>query len=376
MRIYPFEGVFLQLPFCVRFSNKDVKTIKEQKHLKSLTCFAVFTQFRCINFASALCLNRGVYLQSPYCVRFSINKKTKSFTVYPWIYAMMSLMIWWLLWLLFGQGFTMKMGWNEELEFCEEEWKKFVADKIEIDSKCNNIRTRCCVEEKKYLLERFKMFSEICPLEGTCGCSQIILNITEVLPFRLLRKALYEKLKEAKNFTCSHKYINEKVEYGNRIRYTSFGIRQYKFPSKYVLYGGKSHTCYVVMNVNLKRQDTNGFFIKHVQSGKCVGDNLPFNMLYTMNCFEKSAYFKFLQSGSINRSNTTRCLVRYGIYVDLSDGNFNEECGAINTITQTNWGGLFYKRFNKCIVAKASLELVSCKNEEDQRFNFGKLSNM
>ena len=86
---------------------------------------------------------------------------------------MMSLMIWWLLWLLFGQGFTMKMGWNEELEFCEEEWKKFVADKIEIDSKCNNTRTRCCVEEKKYLLERFKMFSEICPLEGKVNNSLV-----------------------------------------------------------------------------------------------------------------------------------------------------------------------------------------------------------
>ncbi|XP_046856898.1 uncharacterized protein LOC124450302 [Xenia sp. Carnegie-2017] len=110
---------------------------------------------------------------------------------------MMSLMIWWLLWLLFGQGFTMKMGWNEELEFCEEEWKKFVADKIEIDSKCNNTRTRCCVEEKKYLLERFKMFSEICPLEGTCGCSPIILNFTVLSQWPLLQNH-YENGKNQK----------------------------------------------------------------------------------------------------------------------------------------------------------------------------------
>ncbi|XP_046858400.1 uncharacterized protein LOC124451845 isoform X2 [Xenia sp. Carnegie-2017] len=329
MRIYPFEDVFLQLPYCVRFSNKDVKTIKEQKHLKSLTCFAVFTQFRCINFASALCLNRDVFLQLPYCVRFSnkdvktikeqkvycfsrlivsafqlikeqsaIHKKAffhrstyllkhkklkfilnRSFTVYPWIYAMMSLMIWWLLWLLFGQGFTMKMGWNEELEFCEEEWKKFVADKIEIDSKCftrrqnrtQQTRTRCCVEEKKYLLERFKMFSEICPLEGTCGCSPIILNFTVLSHddyghYPPLIKALFEKWKEPDYFTCSHKYIIEIIERSYSTRYTSFG--KYENPYKYVLYGGKSHTCYVLMNMNLKRPDTNGFFIKHVQSGK------------------------------------------------------------------------------------------------------------
>ncbi|XP_046856890.1 uncharacterized protein LOC124450296 isoform X2 [Xenia sp. Carnegie-2017] len=206
MRIYPFEviGVLSWLTAaCYLIVQQKVSQQSRPLHLKSLTCFAVFTQFRCINFASALCLNRGVYLQSPYCVRFSINKKTKSFTVYPWIYAMMSLMIWWLLWLLFGQGFTMKMGWNEELEFCEEEWKKFVADKIEIDSKCNNTLTRCCVEEKKYLLERFKMFSEICPLEGTCGCSPIILNFTVLSHvdydyYPLLQKALYEKGKNQK----------------------------------------------------------------------------------------------------------------------------------------------------------------------------------
>ncbi|XP_046858283.1 uncharacterized protein LOC124451706 isoform X2 [Xenia sp. Carnegie-2017] len=168
---------------------------------------------------------------------------------------MMSLMIWWLLWLLFGQGFTMKMGWNEELEFCEEEWKKFVADKIEIDSKCNNTRTRCCVEEKKYLLERFKMFSEICPLEGTCGCSPIIMNVTA--PFYGYRYSLYSpsaKWKEPENFTCSHKYIIERVEKYYLTRFTRFGIGRHFFPYKYVLYGGKSHTCYVVINANPKRQ--------------------------------------------------------------------------------------------------------------------------
>ncbi|XP_046863378.1 uncharacterized protein LOC124457134 [Xenia sp. Carnegie-2017] len=173
---------------------------------------------------------------------------------------MMSLMIWWLLWVFFGQGFTVKMGWNEELEFCEEEWKKFVANKIEIDSKCNNTRTRCCVEEKKYLLERFKMFSEICPLEGTCGCSPIILNFTAgpyVNTTGLFSEVFHDafaKWKEPEDFTCSHKYINETIEKRYEIPSFRFGMGQQKIPYKYVLYGGKNHTCYVVINVKQRRR--------------------------------------------------------------------------------------------------------------------------
>ncbi|XP_046858345.1 uncharacterized protein LOC124451781 [Xenia sp. Carnegie-2017] len=299
---------------------------------------------------------------------------------------MMSLMIWWLLWLLFGHGFTMKMGWNEELEFCEEEWKKFVADKIEIDSKCNNTRTRCCVEEKKYLLERFKMFSEICPLEGTCGCSPIILNVTagSLSGYRYYRYYSYSRYspfakgKDPENFTCSHKFINERIE--KKLYFISLGIfwvGQHKIPYKYVLYGGKNHTCYVVLNVNVKRQDTKGFFIKDVQSGKCVNDVSWFFLELSWNCFDMRANFKFLQSGSIMTLNTKRCPVRgYGIRLSLFYGNFDGQCRAMNNITQTFWGGLLFSRYNKCIAGNTSLELVSCKNEEDQRFNFGKISDM
>ncbi|XP_046858736.1 uncharacterized protein LOC124452196 [Xenia sp. Carnegie-2017] len=208
---------------------------------------------------------------------------------------MMSLMIWWLLWLLFGQGFTMKMGWNEELEFCEEEWKKFVEDKIEIDSKCNNTRTRCCVEEKKYLLERFKMFSEICPLEGTCGCSPFILNFT-VLPhvdygdYPLLQKALKGNWKEPENFTCSHKYINKGKVYSYLKPSNRFGIRQYKILLKYVLYGGKSHTCYVVINVNRKPQGS------VTCDGKNISDVSCSNNQYMVI---KVAEYRGLRKGSI-----------------------------------------------------------------------------
>ncbi|XP_046858346.1 uncharacterized protein LOC124451782 [Xenia sp. Carnegie-2017] len=292
---------------------------------------------------------------------------------------MMSLMIWCLLWLLFGHGFTMKMGWNEELEFCEEEWKKFVADKIEIDSKCYNTRTRCCVEEKKYLLERFKMFSEICPLEGTCGCSPIILNVAPG-PFYGYRYYPYypyysdipsAKWKEPENFTCSHKYINEKVEKTYLTSSDSFEIGQHKIPYKYVLYGGKSHTCYVVINVNLKR-DTNGFFIKHVQSGLCVYDYSGRSLKFSWDCFDMRAQFKFLQSGSILKLDSKSCISWTGVISELLLSNWYEGCGAIYAITQTYWGGLFFSRDKKCIAEHTVLKLVSCKNEENQRFNFGK----
>ena len=104
---------------------------------------------------------------------------------------MMSLMMWWLMWLSYRQGFAMKMGWNEELEFCDEEWKKFVADKIEIDSKCKNTHARCCVEEKKYLLEQFKMFSELCLLEGKVNFNFTVQNINWLCTLQTITNNLH-----------------------------------------------------------------------------------------------------------------------------------------------------------------------------------------
>ena len=95
---------------------------------------------------------------------------------------------------------------------------------------------------------------------GTCGRSPIIMNVT--VPFFVYRSYRYDsysppaKLKVPENFTCSHKYINERVEKYYLSRFTTFGIGQHKFPYKYVLYGGKNVTCYVVINANPKRQGT------------------------------------------------------------------------------------------------------------------------
>ena len=90
---------------------------------------------------------------------------------------------------------------------------------------------------------------------GTCGCRPITLNLTagSFLSFLYFRYSHFVFWKEPENFTCSHKYINERIDklYGFKF----VGIGQYKILYKYVLYGGKSHTCYVVVNVNKAQRD-------------------------------------------------------------------------------------------------------------------------
>lgn len=63
--------------------------------------------------------------------------------------------------------FAVKLGWNEEFEFCENQWNEFVHEKKEWEQRCKNLSSTVgCIEEEEYLLDRFIMFSEICPLEG------------------------------------------------------------------------------------------------------------------------------------------------------------------------------------------------------------------
>ena len=131
---------------------------------------------------------------------------------------------------------------------------------------------------------------------------------------------------------------------------------------------------YHFYHVSLSFSDTNGFFIKHVQSGLCYYEFLRFYFKRSWSCFDARANLKFLQSGSIMEVYSKRCLVRQGneFRFKLPNGNFNGSCGAINAITQTFWGGLLFSHYNKCIGGHPLLKYVSCKNEENQRFNFGK----
>ncbi|XP_046862923.1 MAM and LDL-receptor class A domain-containing protein 1-like isoform X2 [Xenia sp. Carnegie-2017] len=60
---------------------------------------------------------------------------------------------------------------------------------------------------------------------------------------------------EPENFTCSHKYIKEGEEKPNISSPQLFLIGQHEIPYKHFLYGGKTSTCYVHINVIVKSCD-------------------------------------------------------------------------------------------------------------------------
>ncbi|XP_046858728.1 receptor-type tyrosine-protein phosphatase T-like [Xenia sp. Carnegie-2017] len=98
--------------------------------------------------------------------------------------------------------------------------------------------------------------------------------------------------KEPESFTCSHEYINETIEKSYLKPSASFGIGQHKIPYKYILYGGKNHTCYVVMNVN-ERQRYQG-------SVTCFGEKItnascPNNQYMVI----KKAEYRGLNEGNV-----------------------------------------------------------------------------
>ena len=56
-----------------------------------------------------------------------------------------------------------------DYKFCEIRWFEFISEKQKWNTTCgtnaSNIST-CCIAEKDYLLQRFKRYSHLCPLEG------------------------------------------------------------------------------------------------------------------------------------------------------------------------------------------------------------------
>ena len=143
--------------------------------------------------------------------------------------------------------------------------------------------------------------------------------------------------------------------------------------------------------------ETNGFFIKHVQSRKCIYDtgveysryprNNPVHLTYylnlTKNCFDSTAQFKFHQSGSILKPNREGCLVGEIVLQDLfliyeKKGDITASCNARYALNQTLQGGIFTSDFNKCAVPSGFIKrhvymgMAKCNDEEDQRFHFGK----
>ncbi|XP_046857075.1 uncharacterized protein LOC124450443 isoform X2 [Xenia sp. Carnegie-2017] len=146
-------------------------------------------------------------------------------------------------------------------------------------------------------------------------------------------------------------------------------------------------------------KEANGFFIKHVQSGKCIYDtgaeysryprNIPIHLTYylnlTKNCFDSTAQFKFHQSGSILKLNREGCLNGERVLQDLlliyeKKGDIAAPCNEANALTQTFQGGIFTADFNKCAVPPGYIKrhvymgIAQCNDEEDQRFHFGSVA--
>ena len=80
---------------------------------------------------------------------------------------------------------------------------------------------------------------------GKCWCAE---NFVSKEPERGKRVANIS-WSEPENFTCPHKYIKEGEEKSNISSPQSFLIGQHKIPYKHFLYGGKTSTCYVHINV-------------------------------------------------------------------------------------------------------------------------------
>ncbi|XP_046857400.1 uncharacterized protein LOC124450794 [Xenia sp. Carnegie-2017] len=162
------------------------------------------------------------------------------------------------------------------------------------------------------------------------------------------------------------------------------------------------YTLFVGVVLLLSIKETNGFFIKHVLSGKCIYDtgveysryprnNNPIHLTYylnlTKNCFDSTAQFKFHQSGSILKPNREGCLVGERDFKKLfliyeKKGDIAAACNDANALNQTFQGGIFTSNmyFNDCAVppgyikSQVYMGIAKCNGEEDQRFHFGSVT--
>ena len=61
-------------------------------------------------------------------------------------------------------------SWTSDYEFCEARWFEFLNKKQKWDKSCGNDTainmSTCCLANKEFLLYRFKLYNEICLLEG------------------------------------------------------------------------------------------------------------------------------------------------------------------------------------------------------------------
>ena len=69
----------------------------------------------------------------------------------------------------FARNCLVSTSWTSDFEFCETRWIEFLNEKQKWNSTCGKLgmnMSTCCTAEKDYLLQRFKRYSHLCPLEG------------------------------------------------------------------------------------------------------------------------------------------------------------------------------------------------------------------
>ena len=69
----------------------------------------------------------------------------------------------------FGKNCLVSSSWTSDYEVCETRWFEFLNEKQKWNITCgknNKNMSPCCIAEKQYLLQRFKQYSHLCPLEG------------------------------------------------------------------------------------------------------------------------------------------------------------------------------------------------------------------
>ena len=160
---------------------------------------------------------------------------------------------------------------------------------------------------------------------------------------------------------------------------------------------------------------TAGFFLKHVETGKCIYDTKIVQSRYrpptggertlhflelSDNCLHPASQFKFLDNGAVLKLNVPGCLqgvYKYGtgyqlhmLYIHTDTHNINDvACVNNNAVTQTSWGGLQirYDRHGnqfRCFRPRTSKELLDnqavdpylkmagCNFAPKKQFHFGK----
>ncbi|XP_046857058.1 receptor-type tyrosine-protein phosphatase S-like isoform X7 [Xenia sp. Carnegie-2017] len=173
----------------------------------------------------------------------------------------------------------------------------------------------------------------------------------------------------------------------------------------------------LVYNFAFLLQGTAGFFLKHVETGKCIYDTKIVQSRYppptggertlhflelSDNCLHPASQFKFLNNDALLKLNVPGCLqgvYKAGnsyyldmLYIHTDTHNINDvACVNNNAVTQTSWGGLatrydragYQFRYLRPRTSKELkdiqgvdpyLKMASCKFTPKKQFHFGSVT--